>query len=46
MPKKQLRQFVGPDFDLQDDSQLIELAAKFGVSTAAIGYRIQNVYGR
>ena len=45
MPRKLLRKHVTTDFDLQDDERLSELADLFGVSTAAIGYRIQNVFG-
>ena len=45
MPKKVLLQHVGSDFDLQDDQKLAALAAVLGVSTAALSFRIQNVFG-
>tara|TARA_B100000378_G_C18031236_1_gene407572 strand:+ start:1262 stop:1630 length:369 start_codon:yes stop_codon:yes gene_type:complete len=45
MPKKLLMQHVRPDFDLQDDQKLGALAAMLGVSTAALSFRIQNVFG-
>ena len=44
MPKAFVKGLVRPDFDFQDDTQLEKLANLFAVSTAAIGYRIQNIF--
>lgn len=45
MPKRIVKKIIPPDFDLQDEDRLREFASRFGVSTAALQYRIQNVFG-
>lgn len=45
MPRKIIKKMIPRDFDLQDDIALSNLASRLGVSVAALGYRIQNVFG-
>lgn len=43
MPRDFVKKIVPADFDLQDETALIKYAKQFGVSAAALGYRILNI---
>lgn len=44
MPKKVIKKLIPPTIDLQDEDQLMEFSARFGVSAMALYYRITNVF--
>ena len=44
MPEKTIRRLIPPHLDLNDDDQLSHIARAIGVSTAALSFRIRNVF--
>lgn len=46
MPAETVKLVIPPDFDLQDEDRLQGFASMFGVSAAALSFRIQNIFGK